>query len=168
MIQEFDRLFDEHNDNRLGKEMMITGGIERIIIELLRKGNPSRHQQEQIQSSSIHKALSYIHQHFCQPLTSEHIASHCKVSLSYFSELFHKVTGCLFRNYLQNYRLQAAYSLTMSSNLPIIEICYASGFNSLAHFHRVFKQKYGQSPSALRKQNDTGDAETGRLRCSKP
>jgi AraC-like DNA-binding protein len=151
---EFERLYREIHLESVGKEIMIRGGIERIIIELIRLHNPTMKTNDQLKKTTIHKALSYIHQHFSEPLSLELLSKESNMSLSYFSEFFHKETGFSFRNYLLNYRLQMAFSLTMCSYLPIIEICYASGFNSLPHFHRAFKQKYGQSPSALRHQNE--------------
>ncbi|MDF2720505.1 MAG: transcriptional regulator, AraC family [Paenibacillus sp.] len=154
MEQQFERLYEEYNDERPGKEAMIRNMLERLIIELLRKVAPRREGEETLGSSgTITKALSYIHQHYSEPLSLETVARHSNMSVSYFSELFHKETGCMFRNYLQNCRLQAAYSMTMTSTLPIADICYSSGFNSLPHFYRAFKQKYSLSPSALRKRN---------------
>ncbi|MDF2722530.1 MAG: AraC family transcriptional regulator [Paenibacillus sp.] len=149
--REFECLYEEAQCEGMGKEIVIRSGVERIIVALLRKCAATKRQQERVPSRDIHKALSYIHQHFNEPLSLDGLAKQFHMSANYFSELFHRETGFPFRHYLQHCRLQAAMSMTMSSDLPIIEICFASGFNSVPHFHRAFKQKYGQSPSALRK-----------------
>ncbi|WP_420871978.1 helix-turn-helix domain-containing protein [Cohnella rhizosphaerae] len=52
-------------------------------------------------------------------------------------------------------RIRFAKSLLLASESSITEICYASGFNTLAHFERVFREKTGMSPIAFRKQADS-------------
>ncbi|WP_217593546.1 AraC family transcriptional regulator [Cohnella sp. GbtcB17] len=63
--------------------------------------------------------------------------------------------GLSFRGYLQQLRVRFAKSLLLASESSITEICYASGFNTLAHFERGFREKTGMSPIAFRKQADS-------------
>lgn len=49
-------------------------------------------------------------------------------------------------------RLEYAKTLLDSSKKNITEIAYASGFENLTHFSRVFKEKYGASPLQHRKK----------------
>ncbi|WP_374701656.1 helix-turn-helix domain-containing protein [Paenibacillus tyrfis] len=44
-----------------------------------------------------------------------------------------------------------AKSLLAASDLPVTEVCHASGFNTLTHFERSFKKRFGCPPSGLRK-----------------
>jgi AraC-like DNA-binding protein len=46
--------------------------------------------------------------------------------------------------------LRFAKSLLSVSNLPVTDICYAAGFQTLSHFERAFKREFGRSPSAWR------------------
>ncbi|HEY3567182.1 MAG TPA: helix-turn-helix domain-containing protein [Thermoanaerobaculia bacterium] len=51
----------------------------------------------------------------------------------------------------QAHRLLQARRLLADTALPVIEIAFASGFESLRRFNVAFRQRYGMSPSALRR-----------------
>src|SRR5262249_44880922 len=51
----------------------------------------------------------------------------------------------------QTHRLLLAKRLLADTALPVTHIAYASGFQSLRRFNSVFRAKYRQSPSALRR-----------------
>ena len=40
--------------------------------------------------------------------------------------------------------------LLQSTNMTVTDICYTSGFESIAHFSRLFKSQFGNSPSEFR------------------
>lgn len=52
----------------------------------------------------------------------------------------------------QTQRLLLAKQLLTETQLPIIEIAFASGFSSLRRFNALFLERYGLSPSAMRKK----------------
>jgi YesN/AraC family two-component response regulator len=97
----------------------------------------------------LHKSLIYIHHHFRERLTLQQVAQQLPLSANYFSECFSRAYGISFQKYLQELRLQFAFSLLSSASLSITEVCYAAGFNNLSHFERIFKQKFGQLPSKV-------------------
>ena len=47
-------------------------------------------------------------------------------------------------------RLGKAQELLMSTNMTVTDICYTLGFESIAHFSRIFKSHFGYPPSELR------------------
>ena len=57
---------------------------------------------------------------------------------------------------IQSRRLLLAKQLLTDTGLPVTEIAYASGFNSLRRFNDAFLKRYRMPPSRLRKQV-TGD-----------
>lgn len=149
---EIERLFKEYCNPGIGSDIIIQGGLERILIELIRKN--SRQiccKPEDPQFNSLQMSLIYIHNHFREKITLDVAASKAHLSPNYFSECFHKTVGTSFQNYLQSLRLEFARSLLAVSQLPVLEICYASGFNSLPHFIRAFKKAFDKSPAAFRK-----------------
>lgn len=154
---EFERIVSEINSARIGRENMILGALERILIELIRHcsgENESRTNttEQSEQNDPIRRALIYLNHFYRDPLTLTQVASQAQMSSNYFSEQFRKKTGISFQTYLQNLRLEFANKLLRVSNLPITEICHASGFNTLSHFERVYKKKYGRSPRDSRNQ----------------
>jgi YesN/AraC family two-component response regulator len=46
-------------------------------------------------------------------------------------------------------RLEFAYTLLKTNQYNISEVAYQSGYSSLSHFSRLFKKKYGMSPSSM-------------------
>ncbi len=154
MENNFNILFDEYNNNRLFSNIILANMLEQILITIIRKRNSVNDKKIKLkhdyQEHPVYKSLIYMQNHFHDDLTLEQIASQSHISVNYFSELFHKTVGCSFQNYLQNLRLRNALVLLINSGLTATEVCEKSGFNSYAHFSRLFKQKYGCSPRSFR------------------
>lgn len=51
----------------------------------------------------------------------------------------------------QTWRLLMARRLLRDTTLPVTEVAFASGFSSLRRFNALFRERYGSSPSELRK-----------------
>jgi AraC-like DNA-binding protein len=150
---EFQALWSELNSGQPGRELMLRSALERILIYLLRscltEEAPLTQTTPDQRHQKLHKSLIYIHHHFRERLTLEEVAQQLPLSANYFSECFSQTYGISFQKYLQELRLQFAFSLLSSATLSITEVCYAAGFNNLSHFERVFKQKFGQLPSRI-------------------
>jgi len=177
---DFERIRQELDGSpQFGSTIIVQGTLEKIIIELARAlrtspeeggGQDSRgHRQLQSgpdpttrQSTNgdgplqavVRKTLTYIQHHFRESLTLRDAAQQAGLSPNYYSECFHKQFGLSFQSYLQELRLQFAASLLRVSELPITEICFAAGFNTLSHFERLFKRRFGHSPRAFRRMPD--------------
>ncbi len=157
---EFRRIWNEAMEWKMGQPRIIRGALERILIDLARSclANPdtaTRQTTRWIHRPSPHPAIQdallYIHHHFRSELSLQDVARQAHLAPNYFSECFHKTTGVPFQNYVQSLRLRLAQTLLSASALSITEICFASGFNSVSHFNRAFKQKFGQAPRAYRR-----------------
>ena len=59
----------------------------------------------------------------------------------------------------QTHRLLLARRLLADTGMPVIDIAFASGFESLRRFNVAFSERYGMSPSALRRQGRTNPRE---------
>lgn len=155
MAAEFGRLWTEANERKAGYQRMMQGSLERVLIELARRYLTRRGVAEPRPAvgrhAKVHQGLVYLHHHFREPLTLDRVAAHADLSPHYFSECFHKATGSSFQLYLRDLRLRFARSLLQVADMPVTEICYASGYATLSHFERAFKQKYGRSPRAYRR-----------------
>jgi AraC-like DNA-binding protein len=162
---EFRRLYAEADERRIGYHRIIRGALERILIELVRHCGAGDGVAEGPQLTDakrkVHRALVYLHHHFREALTLERVSREAYLSPHYFSECFHAATGSSFQEYLCDLRLRFARSLLQVADMPISDICHASGFGTLSHFGRAFKRKYGQSPRAYRRsQGRQADAES--------
>ena len=74
------------------------------------------------------------------------------VSAAHFARSFKQAFGIPPHRYLLTRRIEQATTLLRATDLPIIEIAFATGWESLGTFGRTFRDITGQSPSALRRE----------------
>lgn len=63
-----------------------------------------------------------------------------------------KQTGLSTSHYIRFLRLQMARELLRDQSLNVSEVAFSVGFSNAAYFSKVFKSKYGISPSEAREQ----------------
>jgi AraC-like DNA-binding protein len=95
--------------------------------------------------------IFYINKHFHEPLDLCILSNVAHLTPKYLSKRFLELSGIPLSQYLQEVRLHYARNLVMSTTLPLKQICAQSGFSTTAHFSRCFRQKYGCSPSQMRR-----------------
>ncbi len=103
--------------------------------------------------STIEKAKLYFVSHLSENISLKDIADHCCVSMFHFSRIFKMFTSYSPNKFLINLRLKNAEVLLQNTTLPVTQICFSSGFNSLEYFSFAFNQKYGIPPSKFRSKN---------------
>ena len=74
------------------------------------------------------------------------------VTEAHFARSFKQAFGIPPHRYLLTRRIEQATTLLRDTDLPIIEIAFATGWESLGTFGRTFRDITGQSPSALRRE----------------
>ena len=87
-----------------------------------------------------------IHEITILPLSS--VCSICFTA----SRFFRNKTGRTPKRYLIDYRLGIAARLLLTTKLSVAEIGYSSGFNTLCHFNRLFRESKGCTPSEFRER----------------
>jgi AraC-like DNA-binding protein len=101
-------------------------------------------------SRRINKVIAYIQEHFQEEISLELVASSVGMSESAFSHFFKKRTNRSFIDFLNDIRIGNAAKILYETSNTISEICYASGFNNVSNFNRLFKKKKGQTPTEYR------------------
>lgn len=85
-------------------------------------------------------------------LTLAKLAAHLNISMHQLSEFLNTVMHAGFARYINGYRVSEAKRLLASQgDMNILQIAYASGFNSNSSFHRAFTQIAGVSPKEFRR-----------------
>jgi len=77
-------------------------------------------------------------------------AAQCRVSPAYLSRVAHEATGKTITQLLQERRIEKAKKLLQETDLTILEICLAVGYNNSSYFYRLFEEAEGMSPAAYR------------------
>ena len=98
----------------------------------------------------VTKAEDYIEKHMAEDLSLEDVAEAIDVSPFYLSRLFKEVRGENYINYLTDLRMRKAQELLKNPRTPIKEISSEVGFNDQNYFSRIFKNKFGMTPTEFR------------------
>lgn len=92
----------------------------------------------------------------------ERLAEVSGVSQAHFARSFKAAFGVPPHRYLLTRRLERAKALLRDTDVPIIEIAFQTGWNSLGTFGRVFRDVLGESPSELRAREQASSHELAR------
>ncbi len=116
------------------------------------KSNQIAVQQANAEPPVITRAKQYIREHITEKLTLSQVSAAVHLNLFYFCKTFRRVTGMTFTEFVARTRTETAKNLLLNPNVRVSELAYASGFQSLTHFNRVFKSIVGESPTQYRER----------------
>ncbi len=85
--------------------------------------------------------------------TIEYLAGNCHLSPHYLSDLLTKETGRSAKDHINDFLIEKAKHLLLSSPDSVSGIAYSLGFNYPHYFGRLFKQKTGKTPQEYRRLN---------------
>lgn len=97
-----------------------------------------------------YKLTEYINNNFTENITRDSLAKTFNLSKYYISRIFTQKFKMNLRSYLGLIRAEHASVLIRTTNRTLTDICFASGFDSIRTFNRVFKDIYGISPSEFK------------------
>jgi two-component system response regulator YesN len=113
----------------------------------------SDHRKDRL-STKLQKALRFIHEHYHEDISIDHISYAIGISASYLHQLCKKELNQTFLDYLTDYRIHQAKRILDLENIKITEVASKVGYRSPQHFSQVFKKKTGMLPHQYR---DGGD-----------
>ncbi|HEX6426321.1 MAG TPA: AraC family transcriptional regulator [Niastella sp.] len=133
----------------------ITENLVRIkLLELLFciSGNNRRMLEQILQiRESYHMDITHIvEENLTNGMSLKQLAILSGRSLSSFRRDFLFIYNMPPSRWIRHKRLDKAKELLLSTNMPVTSICYTLGFESIAHFSRIFKSRFGCAPSDLR------------------
>jgi len=96
------------------------------------------------------EAQDWLRAHAAETIAIPALALRLGTSVRSLNRRFRIATGMSPLVYLQQQRLQAARDLWRTSNLSIVEVAAAAGYQDSSYFCRQFKQAMKQTPSAYR------------------
>ena len=99
----------------------------------------------------VRQAMAYLHDHYAEPISREHLANYLSISSDYLSVCFRIELGVAPIAYLNRYRINHAKGLLKGSEKSITEIALAVGFSNSNYFGRVFRQQVGVPPEVYRR-----------------
>ncbi len=82
-----------------------------------------------------------------------HLLRTANYSQEYVNREFQRYLHTTPTRYINEQRLKYAYRLLSTTDMLIVDICEACGFRNLSHFYSRFREYFGCSPSAVRKES---------------
>ena len=101
---------------------------------------------------AIKAMMGYVHRHYGEEITVDHIAQAGIVSRRGCFRLFQQRLHTSPTAYLRDYRLRQACGLLMQTELSITEIASRCALGSSSYFGQQFLKAYGVTPSQYRKK----------------
>lgn len=104
-------------------------------------------------SAPVLEAVRYIRHHYSENISVTDIAEHIGMSDNWLYKHFKKECGCSILTYLMNVRVECAATLLAQTDMLILEIASAVGFENSGYFISVFKKTMGMTPKAYRENH---------------
>lgn len=152
--KEYERPIDNHS------QRVIVTNLELLLNYCLRfyerQFNTRTSQSKDVVSEFKRQLKQYFDSN--QPLETglpsiQHFADKAHLSAHYFSDLLKKETGRTPKDHINEFVVEKAKNLILSTEQPISEIAYDLGFNYPHYFSRIFKAKTGFTPKEYRVQH---------------
>lgn len=151
----FYTLLSFFNSDKKDLEYLLKLKIKELIINILAEtaNKNVRAYFNSVSDSHKRPIWQIMESNFMYNLSIEEFSRLSQRSISSFKKDFKTHYNISPGKWLLDKRLEFAKTNLVSSNRPINEIAYMSGFENTTHFSRVFRNKYGKSPSEIRKDN---------------
>ena len=101
-------------------------------------------------TDKIEPMAKFIAQNYTQRIHVADVAEAVNLHPDYAGDLFRRTFGVTVNNFIIQHRVQHAQRMLVTTNKKILEIAYASGFNSLSRFNVAFKSLCGCTPRQYR------------------
>lgn len=95
----------------------------------------------------VKKMIIYIKKNLTKPLSLSDISSQCSISAPYASLIFKKYMNMTVTEYINSEKLYYACELIRNTSMNISEIADYLGYCDVFYFSKLFKNKFGKSPS---------------------
>ena len=94
----------------------------------------------------LNVVLSYIQNHYMEPVSNAQLADMICLSEDRFGHLFREGVGKPPLQYINDMRLKSALNLLKTSDHTVTQVAEAVGFRDYNHFGRLFRKRYGCTP----------------------
>lgn len=148
----------ENEKWQVGRYYMLQSYLLQLLMSVLREERtPSEDSLEKFAFESTNKKyvvnqiVNYIDQHYAEKISLERIAENMYLSPFYISRIFKSELGEAPITYLINKRLEKAkHMLEEEVDMSVQRAAQSVGYQDVYYFSKLFKKKYGYSPSKAR------------------
>lgn len=155
IFHEIDGLYQEKKE---GYHLLVLAAVYRLLFLLYTEG--IRTEEE---ASGSHGALrdlermklcmEYVQAHYGETISLADAAGLLSINPEHFCRLFRKYTGQTFLAYVNQIRMEHFYNDLLETDENITFLLDKNGITNYKGFLLKFKDRYGQSPKAVRRKN---------------
>jgi AraC-like DNA-binding protein len=109
----------------------------------------------------LQRVLRYIHEHIEAAIHVNELAATAHMSAHHFARMFKEATGIPPHRYITLQRVDHAKQLLSDTDLPLVDVAAAVGFQTQGHFTSVFRKHAGVTPRTFRLACPDGPAAGG-------
>jgi transcriptional regulator GlxA family with amidase domain len=133
----------------------LTAAVARDLVVYLRRDAASAQISAFVEhrahlNTAVHRVQDHLAQHLDSPHTLTELARLVHLSPRGLTRAFHTAIGLSPLEYQQRLRLEHASLLLTETDLSVHEVAARCGFADERHLRRLFRARFGQSPSAVR------------------
>jgi beta-xylosidase/AraC-like DNA-binding protein len=143
--------FRKEEGCQLEAHMIICKILHTLILRF--KGARNNYEEINVNDQRFSEIITYLKQHFDEPITLDEVAKQFYLSPSYFSRYFKQQLGIGFSRFLMNIRLEHSLKDLLYTTDSITYISLKNGFPNTKSFTNLFKEVYGETPHSFREKN---------------
>jgi AraC-like DNA-binding protein len=142
LYDAFMRLKRYSQDYRAKNEPVLEAIVMEILFLISQTG---RFSDSDTHGNQVEKIISYINNHYTEPIKLQELTKHCFISKSYLCKIFPQTTGLTVHDYINRKRLNKVRELREKGK-SIGEAAMLSGFSDYSSFYRTYKKLMGCAP----------------------
>ena len=139
-------LLTESKNKSLKHDIMMRATVEEIIVLFERSIS-----KKYIYEHSLEHFANFIKENCSSELDIKKLANDYGMDYDRLRREFKAQFGLAPKQYIINSRLLLSHSLLSESELSCTEICMMCGFSDCSQFSKMFRRRFGVSPSKIRK-----------------
>ena len=139
----------ELSSKRYGKEIVSTGMLLRLMVEIARSIFYKEVQKPAPmlpKSKRMLDIMHYLDSHLTEDINIDTLAEKFYISRFHMMRRFREETGTTIHSYISDHRLMLARDL-ISQGIPATEVCFQCGFGSYSSFTRAYGKFFGTTPT---------------------
>lgn len=145
-------MYAEQERNDRYSHSILSGMVTVLLTRLVRDYGQDAQSPATLKGSGETAELLHYTLNHLNDITLESLASHLGYSQPHTSRLVKKWTGSNFKDLILSIRFERAARLLKETSLNVRQISENVGYDNPENFIRMFKKRYGVSPSSYRGQ----------------
>jgi len=148
-----DELLNIVNLNQVEQSIKLLDILHRLSISADKKllSSSDMRQFTSDNSERIDSILKFISDNYASYISLTDVSEVACMTTNSFCRFFKRMTNKSFTQFLNEVRIRNASRLLIQEDLPVSEVCYVVGYNSITNFNKQFKLIMGSTPNNYRK-----------------